>query len=414
MTEFLPFLQVGVGSDREALQLALADAALESVRPTGEIRALARSVREAAGRDATPLALARAAHARVSRDVLGQGSSLSEEASEVLSRGRGSRLPLLKAVLDELGVPARIALVRPFTADPAPYRFPGPALYAAPLLRVEVGAEAAWLDPGLRQAPFGAIPSVLLSCEALLLPEPGEAPRAVRTPDRVEPGDGQEVEVEIVLGPDGEAALSGAERYRGHAGAAAKAAIERLDAEGRRRVVEGVLARSFHGVAVEAFSIEGEEEPDAPLQVRWRARASGLARPAGGGLRLDRSILPFRISARYVQLAARQTPLLIASPERTIQRVRIVPPSGLAPLPGPAVAIEGPGARYVRSERVEEGSLVREERLEIDRARVSPERYPAFAEFAGRVDAVQQAPVDLAPRGDPGASGTQGTPPKNP
>jgi hypothetical protein len=413
MQEFLPFLQVGVGAGREDFQRALGDAVLESVRPTQEIRALARSIREAAGRDPAPLALARAAHARIARDVLGQGSSLAEEASEVLSRGRGSRLTLLKAVLAELGVPARIALVRPFTADPAPYRFAGPAQYAAPLLRVELGPEVAWVDPGLRQAPFGAIPSPLLDCEALLLPEPGEEPRTVRTPERAEPGEGHEIEVEIALGPAGEAALSGAERYRGHGGAAAKAGVERLDAEGRRRLVEGVLARSFHGVSVEGFSIEGEDDRDAPLELRWRARATDLARPAGAGVRLEWPVLPFRLSARWVQLASRRTPLLVGAAERVVQRVRIVPPPGLVPVAGEPVAIEGPWARYVRTERLEGGALVREERLDIERARIPPDSYPAFAEFAGRVDAIQRAPVALEPPGDPGASGTQGIPGEN-
>jgi hypothetical protein len=414
LQEVLPFLQVGIGGGREAFQLALGDAVLESSRPTEEIRTYARSIRAAAGQGATPLALARAAHARIARDVLGQGSSLAEEASEVLSRGRGSRLVLLKAVLDELGVPSRIAMVRPFASDPAPYRFPGPAEYAAPLLRVEAGREPVWLDPGLRQAPFGAIPAALLGCEALLLPEPGEAPRSDRTPDRVEPGEGRDLEVEIALGPDGDAVLSGTDRYLGHGGAAAKAAVERLDADARRRMVEGALARSFRGVAVENFSIEGEDDRDVPLALRWRARAPALARDVAGGARLEWPLLPFRLSARYVQVAARRTPLLVAAPERAVQRVRIVPPPGLVPVAGAPLVVEGPGARYVRSERVEGGALVREERLEIERARVAPAQYPAFAEFAGRVDAIQMEPVVLERRGDPGVRETQGAPSGNP
>ena len=414
LLEILPFVQVGVGGGREAFQLSLGDAVLEATRPTEEIRAYARSVREAAGRDATPLALARAAHARVARDVLGQGSSLAEEASEVLSRGRGSRLTLLKAVLEELGVPSRLTLVRPFAADPAPYRFPGPAEYAAPLLRVEAGPEPVWIDPGLRQAPFGAIPSALLGCEALLLPEPGEEPRSTRTPERVEPGDARELEVEIALEPGGDAAMSGTDRYLGYAGAAAKAAVERLDAEGRRRMVEGALARSFRGVAVEDFSIEGEDDRDAPLALRWRARAPALARDVAGGARLESPLLPFRLSARYVQVAARRTALLVASPERAVQRVRIVPPPGLVPVAADPIGVEGPGARYVRSERVEAGALVREERLDIERGRLSPGQYQAFAEFAGRVDAIQQEPVVLVRRDDPGAPTTQGTRPGKP
>ncbi|HSN90884.1 MAG TPA: hypothetical protein VLS93_06620, partial [Anaeromyxobacteraceae bacterium] len=81
---------------------------------------------------------------------------------------------------------------------------------------------------------------------------------------------------------------------------------------------------------------------------------------------------------------------------------------------GQPIAVEGPGARYVRSERVEGGALVREERLEIERGRIPPARYPDLAAFAGRVDAIQQEALLLVRRGDPGAAETQGTPPAKP
>jgi hypothetical protein len=394
--EFLPFLHVGVGGGREALQRAFGDALAERTRPTEEVRAYAERIRAEAGAGAKPAALARAAYARVARDVLGQGSALGDDASEILSRGRGSRLVLLAAVLDALGMKARFALARPFAADPAPYRFPSPAHWSAVLLRVEVGGEVVWLDPALRRTPFGAIPSAVLDCDALLLPAPGEEPATVRTPATVSPADGREVEVTVTLAGDGGAAVEGVDRYLGHAGAAAKASVERLDPDERRRMVDGILSRSFRGIAVESFEIEGEDDPAAPLAIRWRGRVPALARAAGDGLLVDAPLLPFRLSAEYVQLASRRTPLLLPAPERSTQRIRVVPPPGLSIAAASPVAIDGQYGRYARSERLEGVALVREERLEMSRGRVAPAEYAPFAAFAASVDAAQERSLRLA------------------
>ncbi|HYQ82350.1 MAG TPA: DUF3857 domain-containing protein, partial [Anaeromyxobacteraceae bacterium] len=98
--EYLPFVQVGAGAGREALQLAVADGFLDRTRPTLEIRELAASLARPPG-SAAPLsgeALLRAAYDRVTDLVEGQGGAWGEPASQVLSRARGNRTTLLKAV----------------------------------------------------------------------------------------------------------------------------------------------------------------------------------------------------------------------------------------------------------------------------------------------------------------------------
>ncbi len=123
---------------------------------TLEVAALAAEVRAAAGPGAAPEALARAAWEALRQRVVGSGG-LGEEASQVLSRGRGSRLTLLKALLDALGVPSRLAAARPATADTTAWRFPGPGLWSQPLLRLDLPSGPRWLDPTARQQPFGVL-----------------------------------------------------------------------------------------------------------------------------------------------------------------------------------------------------------------------------------------------------------------
>ncbi|HET8539372.1 MAG TPA: hypothetical protein VFL83_05825, partial [Anaeromyxobacter sp.] len=394
-TEFLPFLHVGVGPGRDAVHRTLADHAADRARPTEELRAFAREIRAAAGPGAAPMALVRAAVARVSRAVLGHGGAFGEEASVVLSRGQGSRLVVLRAVLAELGARTRVVLARPYGADASAWRFPPSSLYGHALLRVEAGGETVWLDPSLRVAPFGAVPSTVLDVEALLLPEPGEEPEVVRTPARCAVEERREVVARVALDPDGGATVAGEDRYFGAAAAAAKAAVERLDASDRRQVIESMLARSFRGLALGEAAFAGEDDPEAPLVIRWRGKVPRLARAANGGLVLDAAILPARLGPRFVQVAGRTTPLLLQVPERSVQRLELVAPEGFAPVAIPAAPVGSPFGSFSRTDRVEGRTLVREERLELARGRVPPERYPEFAAFAGAVDAAQEQAIAI-------------------
>ena len=184
LREVLPFVQLGYGEGRDVLQRRVADALAARARPTVELEAFAREIRAAAGGGAGEEALARAAWTRVATQILGAGGSLGSDAAEVLSRGRGSRTVLMKAVLDLLGVEARLALVRPFDADPAPYRFPGLSLYGHTLLRIRADGRELWVDPDERDAPFGSLPAATLDAEAMMLPAPGEPLEVARTPAR--------------------------------------------------------------------------------------------------------------------------------------------------------------------------------------------------------------------------------------
>jgi hypothetical protein len=390
--EFLPSVQAGLGGDRAEVQADLADVFASLTRPTEELRAFARSIREEAGPGASPAVLARAAWARVSREVLGSGEDTGQ-ASEALSRGRGGRLLVLQAVLAELGIRSRIALARPYGADPTPRRFASHTSWPHALIRIEAGGEILWHDATYRLAPLGTIPSSVLGVDALVLPAPGEPLEVVRTPERPAVDDRREVVVRISLRPDGGAAVSGEERYFGASAAAAKAAVERLDRADRRQVIEGVLARTFRGLSLAEAEFSGEVDPDAPLALRWSGQVAALARPTDGGLALDAPLLPVRLSARLAQLASRTTTLVIATPETSTQRIEIELPEGLAPAPAAAASIDGPFGAFSRTERADGRTLVRDEQLLLRRGRIPPERYAELTAFAGAVDQVQQRAV---------------------
>jgi hypothetical protein len=318
----------------------------------------------------------------------------TDQASHVLSRGRGNRMLLLVALLDALGIPARVALVRPFYVDPQPWRFPRLELYPVPVIRAEQDGKVHWLDPSTRWAPFGVLPPGARDADAIVLPRPGEALRRERTPALPAP-DGSEVVLQIQVDPDGDATLDGVEVYQGYDAAGAKVAIDHVDATGRRRAIEQALSRSFRSLTLEDVRFEGERLVGAPLVIRYKARVRGLVHPEGGRLVMDAVPYAPRLGARFAPLATRETPLLVANPERFSLRVEVTPPPGAVPVPGERVSIASPQGNYRREEKVVEGKLVRQDQLELRRSRVPVDAYPDFARFATGVDEAQAVPLDL-------------------
>ena len=289
--EVLPAVQVGWGAGQDELALALADGLEESFRPTLEVKALAARAAASVSRGArTPEALARAAHRAVDDAVLGQGGNFAEPASAILSRGRGSRTVVLCAVLRELGVPVRLALLRDFGRDPEPRRFPRPDLHSYVVLRVEAGGRVHWIDPTTRFTPFGALPAAVSDVEALLLPRPGERLERTRTP-HADPAARRQTRVKVTVDASGDAVVEGEETYRGHDGAALRASLEPLDATARRQGVEAALARGFRSPELLGLEVEGEGDgrgrgrraPGAALEGESAELGAAGRRPGGGG-----------------------------------------------------------------------------------------------------------------------------------
>lgn len=392
--EHLPFVQVGAGAGREALARALADGLLEPCRPSLEVRRLAAEIAASVppaqrGGDALP----RAAYRRVQELIVGQGGPFTEPAGSILSRGRGSRTVLLKSVLDALGVRSRFALLREFSRDPAPYRFARADLYAYAVLRVEHGGAVAWLDPTTRGTPYGVLPGPVRGVEALVAPAPGEEVEVTRTP----PDDGAErrrVRVAVTVDADGGALVEGADRYEGFEAASLRASLERLDGQSRRQAMEQLLARSFRGAALLDLAVDGDGALDGPLTLRWRARVDHWARLEEGRAVVEQPVFPARLGARYLQRAARETPLLLAGSERAALELTVTLPPGWSPAPAPPAAVTASYGSYRREERAEGADrLVRSDAFELLRGRVAPAAYPAFASFARGVDAEQERPL---------------------
>ena len=390
----MPWLQVGYGGGQADLVRSIADWALLRARPGSAIDDLARRAAKPTPRETAREIVRLVADAVRGRSV---GTDFATPAPHVLAQGRGNRLVVIKAALASAKIPAHVVLVRPFNQDPAPYRFPRGELYSWAVLRIDLPGGAAFVDPGFRLAPFDALPSFARGQDAWVMPEPGEEPQRIRTPEAEgAAGNGRRMTLTLTLDGEGGARGEGRDSYLGFDGASLKDGLERLDESQRKQAIETMLGRGLRRIELEKLTAEGEGVPDVPAVLHYEIRAQ-VARREGDRLVVPGSFLASRLSRRYVEKAERSLPLLVDVPEKFALATRIALPAGThlrgAPVP---IAIATEQGRFRWSARESEGALLVEEELEIPQQRIAPARYAAFANLCRKIDEAEAQDLVIA------------------
>jgi len=394
--EFLPWAQVGAGADETRLFPLFADNLAGAAAPTLEVQ---RWARDAAGavKSGDRAAVVRALYERSMQEVEGNERGYGSSASEILARRRGNRTVLLKAALASLGIEARYAAIRPFEADPAPYRFPEGDRwgYMALVVRPEPGDGWIWLDPGMRWAPFGTLAPGARGATAWILPEPGETAAQRTTAPQDDGQRGRDTEMRLVLGADGALHGEGVERYLGFDGAAARNGLEQMDDARRQQAIEASLARVFPGLSLDSLAIENEA---SGIAVRYAFSVPAFARDLGDGRQLVRiDAFQANLGRRFLARGTRETPLLVANPDRARISLQLELPEGTVVERGVEAAREfGPFGDYKRDVAFDGRVLAIRESLDMHRARVAPEQYADFANWVSAVDRAQS--VELVVR----------------
>ncbi|WP_164007843.1 DUF3858 domain-containing protein [Pyxidicoccus trucidator] len=387
--EYLPFVIVGAGATgNDGLVRIYGDVFQDRWMRTSEVEAFARKAAE--GKEG--LEAVKALHAAVMQRFSGRDSGLGQSAASTLSQDRGSRLMLMKAGLETLGIPSRVVAIRTFNTDPAPYLFPQDSLLPFAALRVEVpGSEPVWVDTSVRFGPFGELPETAMGgLEAYLLPEPGRTLEKVATPAMKE-APGKEVRLSLKLAADGQLTGKGEETYSGFEAAQIAEAFSQLSAESRNQALQGAVARYFGGASLSSVKLDHQEQVGAPFVLRYEFTVPRFGRMEGDTrMALGPLTFPAQLGRRYVQLSTRSTPLYIDNTEASRTQVTLEMPKGwrLAD-PQASLNVETVFGRFTRAEKQEGGTLTINESLRLPRNRVAPKQYEQFSGFTGDVDLIQ-------------------------
>jgi predicted Zn-dependent protease len=395
--EYLPFVIVGAGTmGFDRLAMWYGDAFHERFRRNAEIEEFARKV--AAGK--TGLEVVKALHSAIAKRIPGRDVGVMQSATSTLAQDRGSRLMLLKASLETLGITARLAEVRTFSSDPAPYLFPNDQLllsYSG--LRVELpGEEPLWVDTSVRFGPFGMLPeNPLGERDVYLLPEPGRPMVKLKTPpweERVH----KKTQLKLELKPDGSLEAVGEETYEGFVGANLADNFDALGAERTKEALQTAVTRYFGLAELTWYQLDHPEEVGTPFVLRYKFQVPNFARIEQKRMVLGPVTFPSQLGRRYVQLSSRDTPLFIDESEASNTVVELTLPVGWRLQdPQPSLKVNNRFGRFGRSEEQKGRVLTIIEALRMPRTRVMPQDYNTFARFAGDVDLIQLRDLVLVP-----------------
>lgn len=379
--EFIPSVAVGVGATWERFVDALRERLIEAdvLDPDA-----ARLAREVVGDARTAEEkLSRLHHWVLSNIQQEGGGTPFESAPRMLSARQGHRTRVLCYLLDIAGVPCELALVRQGSADATPSDLADDDTFQSLLLRVRTESGARWITAADNNAPTDYVPPATAGGDAIVLSD--GAPRArVTSLDLARHGRSQEVA--LTLDADGTGHATVVETLRGYAATGARAVLRRMNAANRTRQFEAYVGGMVAGASLESLAVEGVEDVEAPIVLRYAFSAPGVANRLGARLTFD-GILHTEAARTWAEAPTRTVPLWNGDPVNATLALTVRIPAGarIEELPD-AEQGSAPGVTWsMRWARTADGFRM-ERRVQVPTGRVRVEDYGAFAETVRALD----------------------------
>lgn len=328
-------------------------------------------------------------------DQIEPGEGWGAMAPSMLLAGQGHPTRLVHYLLNQCGIPAKLALVRGLH-ERQPGELADSSLFDSVVLVLESesGGEPLVVSVGNRDGSWRWIPASLRGQQAVVLAD--GFPR-VTVPDSGPTTDARRFRVNVAMGQGGAATLQVAEQHSGLAGATWRQTFRRVpEAELDRLMKENYVGRIFPGAQVTSLEIPNAGAREEPLEMTYTAELPRFGRPTGGGV-LVPNVFAVDLAQALAQRASRTTTLGVgnratevvtriegvASPEQTVARL-------------PAVALEGfGGSRYTREARVENGVVVITRKLVVPETNVPASDYEAFARFCRAVTEAEMVEIPV-------------------
>ena len=382
---YVPSVRVARNLDWRRMLVGLADALYRADYLPLEAREFARTT--CAGRDEP--ACARALYDWILDHI--ESGDFGESLAATYQRKSGSRSRLLVALLRANGFHPRLLLATSLDRDQTETTVAETARYYYPV----VETAGTFLTIEHDEAPFGFLPAEIRGMPAVPFDPLGDPFDTVRLPERPDLQEGVLADLDLEVDPDGgDVRVAGSLAVTGGLAADLRdGLLERSPADREGDLTGAFISPSFPGAEVESVSIEGLEDREAPLVIRFAAAADGTAVRRGGTLLLP-PILPQMLSRGYAPLPRVEHPALAFPPLRVEVRARFHAPGWHVAVPA-GLDVDADGVRF--EQRIEDtdggGTLVRS--LGIAAARLEPDAYPPFAEAIRRAENLWNLPIEL-------------------
>lgn len=382
---YVPSLRVARNLDWRRLFVGLADALYGADYLPLEVLEFARTT--CAGLDEP--ACARTLYDWILDQI--ESGDFGESLAATYQRKSGSRSRLLVALLRANGFHPRLLLATSLDRDLTETAIAETGRYYYPV----VETAGTFLTIEHDEAPFGFLPAEIRGMPAVLYDPLGATFDIVRLPERPDLREGIHADLELEIDPDGgDVRVTGALTVTGGFAADLRdGLLERSPADREGDLTGAFISPSFPGAEVESVSVEGLEDREAPLVIRFAAAAEGMAVRRGGTLLLP-PILPQMLSRGYAPLPRIEHPALAFPPLQIEVRARMHAPGWhVAVTPGLDVAAAGVRFEQHVEDDGDGGTLIRS--LGISQARLEPDAYPPFAEAIRRAENLWNLPIEL-------------------
>jgi len=315
-------------------------------------------------------------------------------AARVLRRGYGDckdKATLLSSMLAEVGVEARLALVR--TVDRGLLE-PTPAtLWAFNHAITYVPELDLWLDGTHEFAGTQELPSRDQGAMALVVGLDGTG-ELVRTPVLPAAANHWTTRVRAEVREDGSVRVQVRERASGVHAESTRRSFQ--DASEQRTKLEKILSRRHPGVRVEVVRIEGLDDLERDPVLEFEAVMPGLMEVAGDQASLPLVLYPSNLAERLTPGSEREQDLIIDSPWSEDSEVRLELPAGwsVSKLPDEFSSLSRFGEAAVAAE-LDGREVVVRGRLAVNARRIPVMQYGGFRSFTRALDRAEGRRIRL-------------------
>ena len=304
---------------------------------------------------------------------------------------------LCAPVARELGLEARLLLARPLEQRGLHLDCPAPGVFGYAIVAIELGDRDVLLDFNELDLPFDLLPARIAGSDALSIPlDAAEPCEVVSIPARgMQLTRSQVADLQL----DASGAVSGTLEMSmgGLTAASFRAAMKQVPNDRRQIVYDSIASTVFPGAIVESASIEGADDLDADLVLKFEITGGTWGRRTSTGFAIPATVRPLALATEFAPLESRTFPLLIDLEGIVRDKVTVRIPEGLAvaDLP-PAVFLDTLFGAYRSTVRIEDGTLRLDRTIEIPPQRVEPLDYPDFRVFARQIEASERQEIQLS------------------
>ncbi len=315
-------------------------------------------------------------------------------AEDTLENGQGSRTAALLAMARAAGLKASLLMARKTGQSCSLER--DLSCYTEPLVRFWfAGGEVSDVDAEADDLPFGTILPAIETHDALLAPL-GSAD--MKKPEMMELSVRHGAEKTVA---EGEISFQQNDLIAeltirlGDARAQEIRSLLRNPGE-RQAFFEQLAMRVFAGATAVTGSSMHDDDPEQPLEILLHCTVPQFLNPQNGRLDIDQLAPALGLRAQYAKAPGRKFPLYIESLffESTAFHINLPANVQVASLPKDFTEKSEFGEYSARFTRSGQGLSIQRD-FYVPVQVVAPEKYAAFAKFAGRIDEAERQRISL-------------------